>query len=80
MIMTVEHKLALTGTSWVGMSFSAPGTLPATPVLATAAAPLSVGQSSLCLLLPDNPSYRESRQTTLWCGSWTNGGKERLSN
>lgn len=43
MIMTREHRLAFTGTSWVGMSFSAPVSLPATPVLSTAAAPPDCG-------------------------------------
>lgn len=39
MTVVVEHRLALPGTSWVGLSFSAPGALPAPSVFSTAAAP-----------------------------------------
>lgn len=40
MTVAIEHRLALLGTSWVGLSLSVPGALPATPVFSTAVAPL----------------------------------------
>lgn len=66
-------ELALAGSSYVSTSLSSPGTMLTSESLLPLLFFQSAGQSSFCLLLIDNASYRKLCQTTLQCVSCTSG-------
>lgn len=76
-IRMAEHEQALVGASWVGTSALSTRRCASRPVLSQLLLLQSAGQPSFCPLLVDNASNRESRQTTLWCGSCTTWNMEK---